>query len=259
MLGNDSRISFPQRLYAITVALRFEGTLKGTSNVMRPNAQNVTGYVNGFSPTEVAKLYSLTGCSNPGILRLDLDLLARFHPEWFPKGPSKLFQRIATACGRRDPIPYIKWQLLLGDRGPAIVVSQKPFIVAAYSEELDGIAMLEFDAQLIEPQYRALGTKLITLNLDYSSKFGPLAADLHPGPNCSGRWTNFLPLIGDFLSRDKERLAQLLADIPTAWWSRLATMVKNYDHRFGIRDGRPGLAAQPAIGDQRWNMFDRGQ
>ena len=221
--------------------------------------QGVTGYINGFSPAELEIIYSRTGCSDPGILRLDLELLERFHPEWFPKGSAKLFHRIARAWERRNQIPYVKWHLLLGDRSPALVVSERPFIVAAYSEEQDGIAMLEFDARKVEPEFRAVGTKLITLNLDYSSKFGPLAADLKPGPNCSGRWTNFLPLIGEFLSRDRDRLAQLRASIPTAWWQRVASMANAYDFRCGVRDGRPGSAAQPSTGKDKWSFFDRGQ
>jgi hypothetical protein len=214
--------------------------------------------VNGFSARELQAIYSRTGCSDPGILRLDMKLLLRFHPEWSAKVKWKYLHVLGELLGIRNPVEIVRWHLLLGDRSPAIVASETPLIVAAYSEEQDGIVMLKFDERQVDPKFRRVGTLLTTLNLDYSDRHGPLAADLRPGPKSAGRWTNFLPLIGEFLSRDTERLAQLKATIPNSWWRRLADLVHNYDYDNGVRDGRPGYAAQPAVGDRIWRMIDRG-
>ena len=214
--------------------------------------------INGFTPQELKRLYSMTFCSDPGLLRLDPHRLARFHPEWFPNGLEKFVARLCHSFGKLSPVDLVKWQLLLGDRSPAIVVSAHPFRVAAYSEELDGIAMLEFDPSHVDAHLRTIGTRLVTLNFDYSKKFGPLAADLSPGEAFTRNWTNFLPLIGDFLSNEKERLAQLKESVPESWWDRVWTMAEDYDYRQGVRDGRPGRAAQPSVGQHTWRITDRG-
>lgn len=152
----------------------------------------------------------------------------------------------------------VRSQLLLGDRSPAIVVSESPLYVAAYSEEQDGIVMLEFASDAVPEQLVKIGTNLVTLNFDYSTKFGSLARDLAPGPSSSRRWVNFLPLIGDFLSADHGRLRELRESIPGEWWKRLHAMAARYDFGNGVRDGRPEFAAQPGIGDAIWKLEDRG-
>lgn len=214
--------------------------------------------INGFSAEELELIYSRTACSDPGILRLDTDLLLRFHPEWSTRVRWRFFQPFERFLGIRNPVECVRWHLLLGDRSPAIVASETPFLVAAYSEEQDCIVMLKYDNRQVEPAFRRVGTRLTTLNLDYSSRHGSLAADLRPGPKSTGRWSNFLPMIGEFLSRDHERLVQLKSSIPDSWWRRLSKMANDYDYNLGVRDGRPGLAAQPAIGDVVWRMMDGG-
>lgn len=214
--------------------------------------------INGFSARELQTIYASTGCSDPGILRLDKNLLFRFHPEWSGMVRKFSFYLLEKLLGIKNPVESVRWHLLLGDRAPAIVASVTPFIVAAYSEEQDCIVLLTFDTQNVDPKFRSVGTRLTALNLDYSSSYGPLAADLQPGPRSTGRWSNFLPLIGEFLSRDDERLAQLQASIPRSWWPRLVTLVNDYAYERGIRDGRPGFAAQPTVGDHIWRMIDRG-
>ncbi len=192
------------------------------------------------------------------MLRLDKNLLFRFHPEWSAKDRWKYFYLLEKLLGIKNPVEAVRWHLLLGDRSPAVVVYEAPLIVAAYSEEQDGIVLLKFEHQHVDPRFRRVGTRLTTLNLDYSSKHGPLAADLRPGSNSSWCWSNFLPLIGEFLTLDFERLAQLKASIPDSWWARLNELVRNYDRACGVRDGRPAYAAQPAIGEHTWRMVDSG-
>lgn len=210
--------------------------------------------INGFSPAEVAEIRSHTGCSDPGFLRLNEEMLKRLHPNWFRRSWGSFWLREG-----REPIEFIRWHLLLGDRSPAIVFSESPFLVAAYSEEIDGVAMLEFNKHEIGVENRMRrGDRLITLNLDYS-KPTPLAPDLVYGSQSPRRWYNFLPLIGDFLSRDEARLVELKESVPESWWERTWTMASQYDRdEMGVRDGRPGFAMQPAIGQQKWELTERG-
>jgi hypothetical protein len=67
-----------------------------------------------------------------------------------------------------DHMTYIKEQLIAGDSNPAVVVSVDPLRVAAYSPDLDSVAMLAFPNNFVDIYNLEIGTKLITVNT-YSS------------------------------------------------------------------------------------------
>lgn len=47
-------------------------------------------------------------------------------------------------------IDYVARALCFGDTQPAVVVSAKPLIIAAYSDEMDAVVMLHFPVELTE-------------------------------------------------------------------------------------------------------------
>lgn len=207
--------------------------------------------INGFTSRQVRRIRRESGCSDPGFLRLNLDMLARFHPEWCKSWLSK-------KLWFEPSIRAVREQLIYGDRSPAIVVSASPLLVAAYSEEIDGVAMLRFASAEVPAPLIIRGQRLVTINLDYSSPDCRLASDLTFGSDSPQRWYNFLPLIGDFLTNEQQQLTNLKASIPEDWWLRVDELADAYNTDLGFRDGRPGFAMQPVAGDKEWQFSERG-
>jgi hypothetical protein len=86
-------------------------------------------------------------------------------------------------------IGRIQEHLQMGDSRAACVVSLDPLLVAAYTDELDCVAVLSFPDRLIEEHDLKLGKKLLAVNTYFD---GPKPArDLTPGPNDQGNWANF--------------------------------------------------------------------
>jgi hypothetical protein len=79
---------------------------------------------------------------------------------------------------------------------------------------------------------------LLTVNVYLAGV--PLAPDLRRGPCDTGRYGNFRPLIGDFLTEDDERLARRKAQIGEDEWLRTEQFARQLLEK-GVppRDGRP--------------------
>jgi hypothetical protein len=139
----------------------------------------------------------------------------------------------------------IREHLLGGDSRAAVVLKTDPLIVAAYTDEMDCVALLQFDAALAAGFNLKPGSKLLTINTYWPGK---IARDLTAGPNQLGRWGNFSPLIADFLTDDGDRLQARKQQIEPAEWQRAWTMGQAYlaakPDKF--RDGRPMYSQRPA-------------
>lgn len=186
-----------------------------------------------------------TAASDPGGIRLSHAKLRRFHPELYePKG-------LWRWLGRRSPMQEF-WltrkteHLLHGDSRAALVVSVQPLLVAAYTDELDCIALLHFPPELVAEYGLQVWTRLLTVNL-YAFGSTPVA-DLENGPASYRRYSNFDPLIAEFVSDDLPRIEYRKAEIPEAEWQRTAALAHAYlgKHEPLARDGRPMRCGDPA-------------
>lgn len=174
--------------------------------------------------------------SDPGMIRVSFERLARLHPELMLE---------AAAEDVIEPIGLIAYQLLFGDTNPAIVAATKPhLLVCAYSGDIDCVVALRFAADLAAEHNLKPGSRLVSIN---SYRDDPeLAPDLTAGPKYTN-WTNYHPMIGEFLADDAERLAELHRSMPEWSWQRCRQMtvalVKSGNVR--PRDGRPLRSVKP--------------
>jgi hypothetical protein len=141
---------------------------------------------------------------------------------------------------------YIEEQLRCGDSRAAVVVSISPLLIAAYTDELDCIAMLRFPDDFAHQYRLQIGTRLLTVNCyGNNSNYDP---DLILGPLMIRRWTGFHPLIAEFLTDDYERVEARKKAITEDEWCRAQAMGTEYIKlRPGVsRDGRPVYSSIPA-------------
>lgn len=186
--------------------------------------------------------------SDPGRLMLSEGKLRRLQPELFAGEPGLL----GRVLGRR-PNPglqeFREWlseHLQLGDSRAAVVVSVAPLVVAAYTDELDCVALLGLPDGLV-PEYRLqVGSRLLTVNM-YQQAGEARPGDLVPGPKDTGRFCNYTPLIADFLATDATRVDRRKQTIGEDEWAKAAEMGHELLRR-GVRprDGRPLGCGRPA-------------
>jgi hypothetical protein len=193
-------------------------------------------------------LNNFSRASHPGLVILSHEKLRRFEPQLFPQGIYKFLRYIPTLRKRWDWwLLRIEEHLNNGDSRAAVVVYLEPLIVAAYTDELDCVALLEFPDEFVEEYKLTVGSRLLTVNL-YRRREKGLAPDLVPGERDHKRYGNFIPYIAEFLSEDNERIAARKAEISEEEWQRAEQMGREALQRCdgATRDGSPLLADEPA-------------
>jgi hypothetical protein len=125
-------------------------------------------------------------------------------------------------------------------------MSSTPLLIAAYTDELDCIALLRFPDELTR-EY-ALQTRARLLTVNRYTLGGPISSDLENGPLSYGRFSNFMPIIADFVTDDVDRLHERKRAIAEDEWTRTWVLGQRYLERHGplARDGRPPLSVRPA-------------
>lgn len=185
--------------------------------------------------------------SNRGCLSASDAKLRRLHPEiygirgllhkWLYPG------RGVTAHEARE---VTRRRLEVGDGRAAVVLSVEPLLIAAYSDDMDCVAILRFDSWLTQTYGLKRGSRLLTVNT-YDDT-GPVARDLAEGDDSLQHWTNFHPLIAEFLTDETDKIAERKRAIDPEEWKRTAelglAMMKQTGFR--ARDGRPLCAHAPA-------------
>jgi uncharacterized protein (TIGR02996 family) len=181
-----------------------------------------------------------TAASEPGLIQLSPAKLKRLRPDFF--GLRAAFSPDAGAYKR-----YLAEHLMGGDSRAAIVVSIDPLRIAAYTDELDCIAMLGFDTAFVSDYDLKPGSRLLTVNT-YGDRH-PMSKDLIPGPGDLKNWGVFHPLIADFLTDDYKRLQVRKDSIAEFEWLRTHQLAREYARaRPGVaRDGRPIYSQDSAI------------
>ena len=186
-----------------------------------------------------------TYATDPGQIRLSHNKLRVLRPDLY--GLRGLWQSCLAYFRLRWPQrTYVAEQLQCGDSRAAVVISTAPLLVAAYTDELDCIAMLRFPDEFVDHYHLQKGTRLLTVNC-YGSlpDYDP---DLILGPKRIERWTGFHPVIADFLTDDVDRVEARKKQITEDEWQRTLDMGTEYARRFPkvARDGRPVYSATPA-------------
>lgn len=183
-----------------------------------------------------------TRASDPGNVALSDARLRRLRPDLYGLG-----HRLRAAVGLDFPWRvFLREHLRNGDSRAAVVVSTRPLLVAAYTDELDCVALLEFPEAFVAEYGLRDGSRLLTVNTYKRNNEDD--ADLIPGPNAGQSWTGFQPIIAEFVSDDRHRIEQRKAEIGEDEWKRAYAMGKTYlKRRPGVwRDGRPGHSFVPA-------------
>ena len=133
-----------------------------------------------------------------------------------------------------------------GDSRAAVVISCSPLLVAAYTDELDCVAILRFPSEFKNRFALQQGSRLLTVNTYYV--LSSIAGDLIAGSGSFKRYQNFYPLIAEFLSDNSERIAQRKSQIAESEWDRCLLLGREYlVNRPGVvRDGSPFASFKPA-------------
>jgi hypothetical protein len=200
----------------------------------------VGGASNG-APARTQLIDPDTKASNPGAMTLSLVKLRALQPQLFSEA------RPQEAGNRSQWLQLIAEQLQGGDSRAAVVIDADEGVVAAYTDELDCIVLLKFDARIASANAWRAGMRLLAVNA-YSPKTQGIARDLELGPKQMGNWGNFRPLIADLLTDDRTRLAAAKEAIAEDEWSRAQRMgQKAYSGKtVKPRDGRPLTCGTPA-------------
>src|SRR5262249_24264784 len=167
-----------------------------------------------------------SSASDPAGLTVSSEKLRELRPELF--GFWTVFDRLFVWLGRQDDERRFLTEFLKnGDSRAAVVVSVARLLVAAYSDELDAIAMLRFPDELAQRYRLAVGTRLLAVNCYLP--VGIMAGnDLYPGPRNTGNWANMIPTIAEFISDDFARIEQLKRRISEDEWKRAHAMGVQY-------------------------------
>jgi hypothetical protein len=134
----------------------------------------------------------------------------------------------------------IKLNVTLGDTRAAVVVSLDPLLVAAYSDELDAIVVIELPRSLVGEESLTVGTRLVASNAYGSRRPAcPVAADITPGAGDTGVWGDFGPIVLEFVSNDRALIESRRRAIAETEWRRLDELVLAHRRtRRPARDGR---------------------
>lgn len=153
---------------------------------------------------------------------------------------SGLDRFIAALTGeRRTQRERLGEHLMMADARAAVVAATNPLLIAAYTDELDCVAMLKFPDSLALEYKLTPGMRLLTVNSYRDGVF--VATDLQPGPSKIDRWKNFHPVIAEFVAQDLKRVAKMHASIDEEEWARCAQMAIEYLQRpkLKVRQGSP--------------------
>ncbi|GAA3552611.1 hypothetical protein GCM10022197_04580 [Microlunatus spumicola] len=175
--------------------------------------------------------------SDPGGVTIAPDRLKALSPSLF--GAGSLLPSRAVA---RKTLSAHLWN---GDSRAAVVLSIEPLLVAAYSDDFDAVVVLRFDPRPVDVPLQ-VGSRLLTINTYFSG--GTTASDIVRGPRASQTWSNFHPVIADFVAAERSRVEGRKATISEPEWQRTWLLGQQYlGTRPGrFRDGAPHLSKKPA-------------
>ena len=175
--------------------------------------------------------------SDPGGVTIDPQRLRRLSPSLFGLGavlPTRMIVR-----------KILDAHLWNGDSRAAVVLNVSPLLVAAYSDDFDAVVVLRFERRAVDT-YVQVGTRLLTVNT--YQKGSPVVRDIVQGPRSNHRWSNFHPVIADFVAADLDRVERRKAAISGPEWQRAWQLGQDHLVRQAgqVRDGSPHRSSRPA-------------
>lgn len=185
-----------------------------------------------------------TEASDPGDIRLSPEKLQEFHPDLYEvKKIMGLFNGFTR--DQKSWQGLFTEQMLFGDSRAAIVLSVSPLLVSAYTDELDTAVVLRYPSELVARYELEPGDRLLAVNAYEPGD--EVVGDLTEGADATGQYSNFSPLIAEFLSEDYGRIEYRKSQIETDEWERAERMGREYLERNGgkARDGSPRSAEVP--------------
>ncbi len=186
-----------------------------------------------------------TTASDPGQIKLSMSKFRVLRPDLFGLSGILISIRKFIRGGLSERI-YAEEHLQFGDSRAAVVIAAGPLLIAAYTDELDCIALLRFPDDFTHAYTLSPGERLLTVNTYKDNS--EYDSDLIIGPRMLNRWSGFYPLIAEFLTDDQKRLAERKSQINEKEWRRAEKMGRDYLKRYpGVaRDGRPVYSSYPA-------------
>ncbi|MBQ1847883.1 MAG: hypothetical protein II135_07765 [Clostridia bacterium] len=114
-----------------------------------------------------------------------------------------------------------------GDTQPAVVVSRKPLIISAYSDEFDAVVFLHFPDELADVYGLSENTRLAVSDI-YLGGGGKTADDIKPGERSTGNFYDFIPVVQLFFGKDDEKIKKNADIFDDALWERVGEKTKEY-------------------------------
>ena len=170
-----------------------------------------------------------TYATDPGGVRLSLERLRALDPELRPlSGLPALWRWMRTRVRAHHVAYWETWcreHLMHGDSRAAVVVATRPLVVACYTDELDCVALVRFEASCGAWFGARVGQRLLTVNR-YEWLSEGLAQDLWEGERSLHQYGNFMPLVAEVYSEDRTRIEARKQEIDEAEWARCAALGK---------------------------------
>lgn len=190
-----------------------------------------------------------TTASYPGGFRLSHAKLKILQPELYGRFAWFGWYLVEGKIKSRTSywLTRIEEHLIYGDTRAAVVISTSPLLIAAYTDEIDCVALLRFHDSFVSEHNLERGSRLITVNIYDYGDGSSYEADLKPGPEARDYYQNFTPLIADFFTDDLDRLNERKVQISEEEWQRTEEMGQSYlsENYARPRDGRPFWSALP--------------
>lgn len=186
------------------------------------------------------------GATAPGNLTISDFKLKMLRPDIYGIGGTfkRVLNKVGIGFSARDMIAAI---LAAGDTQPAIVISLRPLLVSVYSDEFDGVVILDIPEALKDVYGLKLGTRLLACCF-----YGPddrIQNDIAPGPANPRRWQIFMPVLTDICSGDYHQIRRHKQRFTEDDWHKAWYLGLDYrKQRPGwVRFGLPGLSMVEAF------------
>lgn len=134
-------------------------------------------------------------------------------------------------------INAIAQALYYGDTQPCFVVSLNPLRVAAYSDEMDAVIMLDFPVEFVEKYKLQIGSRLASSNLYQFDSY--VAPDIFPGPKYLGQYSDFMPVIQLFVGKNNKKNEKNVSYFSEETWELVNAKANEYllHHKDMVRPG----------------------
>lgn len=127
-------------------------------------------------------------------------------------------------------IEFVTRALFYGDTQPALVVSTSPLLIAAYSDEMDAVVMLQFPEDFAEQYHLTVGTRLTTSNVYFDG--ASIAKDIHVGEKYSRQYADFVPIVQLFLGKKDDKIMQKVYLFSADVWQTVSEKANEYARRY---------------------------